>query len=204
MHRLLARAQPSFHAILLIESGPRKVTEQILRYLYTEKCAAQIDVLTCFEGPPENFDTARGTLYSVNEPEVRAQRRAFISKLARKPYTIVALLCTGSPILQRWKWILAIRSGARLIVVNEEARYFGLEVWNHRSIRLMLYKRLNPFEDHTRESLAAILFTFLMSILVAPFTITYLLFYTSALNLRALLRSRKAGHVLAGGDLRTK
>lgn len=196
MHRLLARAQPSFESVLLIESGPRTVTDRFLPYLYTVKTAARVDVLTCFDKPPASFDFNRGVVCSVHDPEARANRGAFIRNLSSGPYTVVALLCTGSPILEKWKWVLAYRSPARLIAVNEEARYFGLEIWNHRSMRLMLFKRLNPFADYTRDSLAAIVFTFLAGIFIAPFTIAFLLLCTARLHLVAWLRTRSRSRKL--------
>lgn len=190
MHRLLARSQPSFGSVLLIESGPRPVTEQFLRFLYNVKGAAHVDVLTCDSKPPDAFDFARGVVYSVHDAEARDNRGHFIRKLASGPYTVLAVMLTGSPILEKWKWVLAFRSSARLIAVNEEAKYFGLEIWNHRSMERMLLQRLNPFADCTRDSLAAVVLTFLAGVFVAPFTITYLLLYAAAQHLRRWFRNR--------------
>jgi hypothetical protein len=191
MHRLLARAQPSFDCVLLIESGPRKVTEQFLPFLYEIKGAARVDVLTCYNTPPKAFDFDRGVVYSVNDPEVRRDRAAFVRKLSSGPYTVLALMLTGLPIMTKWKWTLAFRSSARLIAVNEEAKYFGLEIWNHRSMARMLLQRLNPFADYTRDSLAAMLIRFLLGLFIAPFTVGYLLLYTGFVHLRRALRDRK-------------
>jgi hypothetical protein len=191
VHRLLARAQPSFSCVLLIESGPRKVTEQFLPFLYQVKGAVRVDLLTCYNAPPRAFDFDRGVVYSVNDQEVRQDRTAFIRKLSSGPYTVLALMLTGLPIMTRWKWMLAFRSSARLIAVNEEAKYFGLEIWNHRSMGRMLLQRLNPFADYTRDSLAAMLVRFLLGLFIAPFTIAYLLLYTGFVHVRRALRGRK-------------
>lgn len=191
LQRFFKRAQPSFDSVLLIESGPRKVTEEFLPFLYTVKGAARVDVLTCYANPPAAFDFDRGVVYSVHDRDARDNRGAFIRQLASNPYTVLGLLCTGSPILLKWKWALAFRSSARLIAVNEEAKYFGLEVWNHRSMRRMLFQRLNPFADYTRESLLGTLIAVLAGVFLAPFTIAYLLLYTAALHLRRWFRGRK-------------
>lgn len=191
MHRLAARAQPSFESVLLIESGPRPVTEKFLAFLYETKGAARVDVLTCYGTPPDAFDFDRGVVYSVHDPEARQDRSGFIRKLSHSPYTLLALLCTGSPILEKWKWVLAVRSSARLIIVNESARYFGLDIWNLGTLRLMLLRRLNPFSDYTRESLLSALGGQLGGLFLAPFTISYLLLYTCALHLRRWLRNAK-------------
>lgn len=190
MHRLLARAQPSFGSVLLIESGPRKVTETFLPFLYQVKGAEHVDVLTCYSTPPAAFDFDRGVVYSVNDPAVRQDRAAFVNKLSSGPYTLLALMLTGSPVMAKWKWMLAFRSSARLIAVNEEAKYFGLEVWNHRSMARMMLQRMNPFADYTRDSLAAMIVQFLLGLFVAPFTLTYLLLYTGVLHARRALRIR--------------
>jgi hypothetical protein len=188
MHRFLARAQPSFERILLVESAPRKVMEETLRYLYLTKDPVQLDVLTCYDSPPDSFDFDRGVVYSVNDPEARENRGKFIRGLLAPSYTILGVMCTGTPILQKWKWVLAFRTSARLVVVNEEARYFGLDVWNLKTARLMLLKRLNPFADSAFGSLAEAGAASLADILLVPFTVAYLLLCTAAIHLR---RQRK-------------
>ncbi len=186
--RFLRRAQPSFDSILVVESGPRKVTEQLLPFLYNVKQAVHVDLLTCYSTPPDAFDFDRGVVYSVHDREARENRGAFIAQLASGPYTVLGLLCTGSPILEKWKWVLAFRSPARLIAISDGTNYFGLEIWNHRSIRLMLFKRLNPFADYTRESLASLIVFGLSGLFLAPFTVAYLALYTAALHLRRWMR----------------
>jgi hypothetical protein len=182
MHRFLARAQPSFERLLLIESGPREAGEKALRYFYAAKHTAQIDVLTCYSTPPAAFDPARGALLSVHDREVVENRTRFIGKLARTPYTVVAILCTGSPILERWKWAIALKTSARLIAVNEEANYFTVDVWNIGSAKLMLQRRL----DITQAT-----FTALLQWLAAPFAIGYLALCTAVIHFRRWTRIRK-------------
>ena len=185
MRRFLARSQPSFERILLVESGPREAGEKALRFLYEIKNSANVDVLTCFRKAPDSFDPARGIVYSVHDREVVENRTKFIGKLTQKPYSVVAILCTGSPILQRWKWVIAMRTPARLIAVNEEANYFTIDVWNLDTARMMLRKRLSGH--------AAALATLsgLMSWIFAPFTISYLAAYTGFIHFRRWTRLRK-------------
>jgi hypothetical protein len=185
VRRFLVRAQPSFERILLIESGPRESGDKALRFLYGVKRAAQIDLLTCFSTAPDSFDAARGCVYSVHDREVVANRSRFIGKLARNPYTLVAVLCTGSPILQRWKWAIALRTSARLILMNEEANYFTADVWNLETARLMLLKRLSD----RATALAGL--SGLLSWIFASFTVGYLCLYTGMVHLRRWTRLRK-------------
>lgn len=194
MRRFVARAQPSFDRVLLIESGPRKVTEEILPFLYNVKGALAVDLLTCYAGRPAEFDVDRGTLYSVNDPEVRKDRTKLIRKLCSDRYDLVALLCTGSPILAKWKWIVALRSRARLIVVNESAKYFGLDIWNLGTARLMLLKRLNPFADSSLSGFAEAGLTSFAGLLVVPFTLLYLALSTVSIHLRRSWRMRRGQH----------
>jgi hypothetical protein len=184
MRRFLVRAQPSFERILLIESGPRESGEKALNFLYGVKNAAQIDLLTCFSTPPDSFDAARGRVYSVHDREVVENRSRFIAKLAKNPYTLVAVLCTGSPILQRWKWAIAVRTSARLVLMNEEANYFTADVWNLKTARLMLLKRLSD----RATALAGL--SGLLSWIFAPFTLGYLCLYTGMVHLRRWIRLR--------------
>jgi hypothetical protein len=190
--RFLRRAQPSFDHILLIESGQRRVVEQILPYLYGEKNARRVDLLTCYSGSPSTFDANRGTVFSVHDPEARRNRRAFIRKLSGGSYDLVALLCTGSPILEKWKWTIALLTPARLILVNESAKYFGLDIWNLRTARLMLFKRLNPFADADMGSFAETVITSLIDLLLTPFVVGYLLLTTAVIHLCRLFRMWKA------------
>ncbi len=191
MNRFAARSQPSFASILLIESGPRSVTEKFLPFLYNSRNPHRLDVLTCYSTPPAAFDFERGAVYSVHDPDARQDRSGFIRRLSTGPYSVLAMLCTGSPILSRWKWMLALRSSARIIVVNEGAQYFGLDIWNLHTLRLMVFRRLNPFADYTRESLIAALGSALAGVFLAPFTLGYLLLYTAALHLRRRLLNLK-------------
>jgi len=183
MRRFLARAQPSFERLLLIESGPREAGEKILRYLYDVRNVEHVDLLTCYSNPPEAFDHARGTVYSVHDREVVENRRRFVGKLAETPYSLVAILCTGSPILERWKWAVAMRTSARLIVLNEEANYFTVDIWNLSSVRLMLGKRASD---------RGLALASLMTWIFAPVTVAYLAAYTGMVHLRRWLRTRKA------------
>ncbi|MCU1294824.1 MAG: hypothetical protein JWP08_3674, partial [Bryobacterales bacterium] len=189
-YRLLARAQPNFDCLLLIESGPRQVTARILFYFYNFKGARRVDILTCYSTPPAAFDFDRGTVYSVYDEEARRNRSAFIRKLVSGPYTVLTFLCTGSPILEKWKWVLAFRSSAKLLIVNEDANYFSLDIWNLKTARLMLFKRLNPFADYSSGGLLSSLGANVAGLLLAPFTITYLLLHTAVLHVRRWLRTR--------------
>ena len=191
MRRLIARAQPSFGSVLLIESGPRTVADQFLTYLYDIKQSNRVDVLTCYGGSPSSFDSNRGVVRSVHEPAARQNRSKFIRDLSAESYDLVALLCTGSPILEKWKWMIALRTPARLIVVNESAKYFGLDIWNLGTARLMLLKRLNPFSDSSLGSFAEAAAANLFDLLLMPFVFLYLLIDTAAIHLRRRSRLPK-------------
>jgi len=180
MRRFLVRTQPSFQRILLIESGPREIAEQVLQYLYGAKAPSQLDVLTCYDRPPESFDFGRGVVYSVHDREVVENRGRFIRKLSSAPYTLLAVMCTGSSILEKWKWLIAARTKARLVVFNESVRYFGLDIWNIRSAEEMIFHRLG-------RRLAG----FSVGLLIAPFTLAYLVASTLWIHFRRWLRVRR-------------
>ncbi|MBV9265114.1 MAG: hypothetical protein JO061_02985 [Acidobacteriaceae bacterium] len=191
IRRFYARAQPNFSKVLLVESGPRDVCEQVLRLLYTQKTPAQLDLLTCYPTPPAAFLPHCGTVYSVHDRAVRENRSRFIAKLASAGYGVLAIVCAGSPVLQKWKWALALRSPARIVIFNEYMGYFSVDIWNLRSAEKMLAKRLNPFEGKDWDLHEALLAA-AATLAVAPFTLAYLAIYSARTHLRRRARLKRA------------
>jgi hypothetical protein len=183
MKRFIARAQPEFKKVLVIESGERETCERALRYLYDQKNPGRLDVLTCFAKPPAAFNFEAGNLYSVHDRRARENRAAFIGDLCASGYDVIAILCTGSAILQKWKWVLAARSASRILIFNEHAKYFSLDLWNLRYACKLLARRLNPFEGND-QSLPEVLLNIAAAFLVAPFTIGFLALYAARVHLR--------------------
>lgn len=182
MRGLLSSTHPSFERLLVIESGPRDVAETFLKHLYDVQKSKQVDLLTCYAGAPTSFDPLRGKLYSVHDPSAKANRAQFIRNLLAPRYNIVAILCTGDPVLAKWKWTIALRANAKLLVVNEHAGFFLVDLKHRRPAKMMLSLRLGlhqPLRLHL-----------LGELLLVPFTISYLALYAGFVHARKALRSR--------------
>jgi len=179
---LFSIPHPSFDRVLVIESGPREVTEQLLDHLYSIQRSQTVDLLTCFEGAPRVFDSARGTIFCTSDRAQPTSRRKLIRALSRAPYTSIAILCTGSSILAKWKWIIALRTSAKILIVNEHGGFFSLDWRRRHTAKLLLSQRLRF--PKIQIGLAA-------ELLLVPFTIAYLLLYAGAVHGRRLLRTRK-------------
>ena len=119
MRHFLSRAQPPFDRVLLIESGDRAVFEDVLSGFYDKHPEAHADLITCFAGLPQHFRPERGQTYRVGDYRDRAARKKLYQELIANRYTITIIICAGLPIMTKWKWILAARVPAKLLVVNE-------------------------------------------------------------------------------------
>ncbi len=178
MRYFFRRRVPEFTRVLVIESGSRGVVERILPALY-ERPAQRVDLATCFAGSPRGFDTERGAVYRVNE--YAGRRRRLVAELAANRYTIGVILCTGEPIMTKWKWLLAARLPVKVLVVNENGDYFWLDYSNWRIVRHFVLVRAGL------SGAGAV--TTLGRLLVFPFTVAYLLLYTAIVHLRRKVRA---------------
>ena len=182
MRGLFSKAHPRFDWMLVIESGPRPLTEEFLAHVYQVQRSRHVDLLTCFEGVPATFQMSRGAVYRTDDAATRANRRRLLNMLSRAPYTAVAIFCTGSPILAKWKWMIALRTRAKVVIVNEHAGFFALDFQHRHTAKLMLSQRLH---------IAGMDLRIVPELLLVPFTITYLVLYAAAVHGRRLLRTQK-------------
>ena len=167
--------------VLFIESGSRDLAERFLTHLYAAHPAQRVDILTCYAGAPSSFDPSRGVVISVHSSSGFGGRRQLITGLARNRYSVVSILCSGEPIMTPWKWAVALRVPAKLLIVNENVDYFWFDRGNLGSMRALVRHR---FGVHTVSSpqLAISVFRF-------PFVFLYLLLYAGWIHARRLLRN---------------
>lgn len=182
MRGVLSPFHPSFERILVIESGPRKIADTFLQHLYEIQKSDQVDLLTCYPGAPKSFDPQRGAIYSVHHPDAKSDRSLFIRKLLAKPYTVVAILCTGDSVLTKWKWVIALRTKAKVLIVNEFDGFFLVDRKHLRPAKMMLWIRLGLHQQ--------LKLHLLVELLLVPFTIGYLALYAVWVHARRAVRSR--------------
>jgi hypothetical protein len=175
------RRQPEANRILLIESGSRYLFEGLIpgiRAAYGDEIP--VDLVTCFAGLPEGFDPARTRVYRVTDYRGRAAQRALLRELLAARHSIVGIICSGEPIMTRWKWALAIRLPAKVFVLNENGDYFWLD-WGHaKTIRHFVLFRAGLAGVGAVRTLARLA--------LFPFTLLYLILYASFYHSRRALR----------------
>lgn len=181
MRLFLRPAGVVMERVLLVESGSRAIAERFLTHLYATHPAHRVDVLTCYAGAPSSFDATRGSVISIHNAAEFAGRLQLIAGLARNGYNVVSVLCSGESIMTRWKWTVALRVPAKLLIVNENVDYFWFDCGNMSNMRAMLKHR---FGVHTVSSPQLAVSTVLF-----PFILLYLLAYAGWIHTRRLLRS---------------
>jgi hypothetical protein len=178
---VLKIGDPPVTSILLVESGSRHLLEKLiltLRQTWGE--TIPIDLVTCYNTLPSGFDPKATQLYCVTEYRGRALRRRLYRELAAKRYAYVGIVCSGEPLMTKWKWAVASRVPAKLFIINENADFF----WFSRSHwRVVLRFAL------LRSGLAgAGAVRMLTGLILFPFTLMYLLLYATAVHTRRVLR----------------
>lgn len=179
MRYFFRRRLPPFARVVVIESGSRRVVESLLPQLYQRQPVQRLDLVTCFAGAPAAFQSERGAIYRV--PEYAGRRRRLVAELAANRYTIGVILCTGEPIMTKWKWLLAARLPVKVLVVNENCDYFWLDYSNWRIIRHFVLVRAGLSGAGAVATLGRLL--------AFPFTVAYLLLYTAIVHLRRKVRA---------------
>jgi len=172
---------PAVERILLVESGSRHLIEQLVPILRQYWPEAPIGLLTCYAGLPAALAGEPATeVFRVSDYQGRKGRRRLYHELARRGYAIMGILCTGEPIMTKWKWALALRVPAKVFVVNENCDFF----WLDRSqlatlLRFALYRAGLSGAQAAPTALRLLLF---------PLTLLYLAAYASWAHARRGLR----------------
>lgn len=133
LKRFLSKRVPPLQRVVLVESGAREVFEKFLPHFY-QHCH-QIDVVTCFAGPPANFDPARGRIFDIAEYQGREGRSRLYAELWSSSYSAVGIICADQPIMTKWKWAIAAQLPGKLFIVNENVDYFWVDRGNWKTVR---------------------------------------------------------------------
>jgi hypothetical protein len=111
----------------------------------------------------------------------RTNRKRLFRELRANSYTVLGVVCSGEPIMTKWKWALALRIPAKVFILNENGDYFWLDRAHWSPIRHFVLFRAGLAGSGAVRTLAR-LFAF-------PFTLLYLLSYAAAVHLRRKVRS---------------
>jgi hypothetical protein len=178
LRHFFTRAYPAFTKVLLVESGPRQLFDDLIAGLFeTYGEQLEIDLVTCYAGVPQGF---RGVVYRVTDYSGAAGRTRLYAELATAEYPIVGIICSGVPVMTKWKWMLAARVPAKVFVLNENADYFWLD-WAH-------WRVIIHFALFRAGLTGAAAIPTIGRLLFLPATLAYLLLYAGFVHLRRTLR----------------
>ena len=181
MRYFLRRRHPPVNAILLVESGSRRLLERVLPNLRQNWGSdIFIDIVTCYAGLPEGFRAETTRVYRVGDYRGRALRKQLYRQLRQNGYAFAGIVCSGEPLMTKWKWALALRVPAKVFLINENADYFWFDIHNTAKMRILAMQRSGLAGAGAARTLA--------QILAFPFTLLYLLLYATAVHTRRALR----------------
>lgn len=165
--------------ILFIESGARALSEKIIGAFYARWPGIPVDLVTCYGGLPEGFapDTTVYRVTDYSNPEARQQ---LFRTLRARGYAVAIVICSGEPIMTKWKWMLALRVPAKFLIVNENCDYFWLNREHSHIGRTFVLVRLGLH--------GAGAFRTIMRLLLFPFSLLFLLLYAFVAHARRRVR----------------
>jgi hypothetical protein len=181
MRYCLSARIPEPKAILLVESGSRSIVESLipgLRRTWGEDIP--IDLVSCYANLPAGFDAGKTRVYRVGDYRGGKARAELYRKLAVNGYSLVGIVCSGEPLMTKWKWVLALRLPAKIFVINENGDYFWLDRKHLKLIRQIVLLRAGLAGAGAVRTLARV-FLF-------PLSLLYLLLYASIVHARRALR----------------
>ncbi len=183
MRYFLSRRIPHAEAILLIESGSRGLLESVIPGLRaTWGADVAIDLVTCYARLPEGMSAESTRVYRTTDYRDPAARRRLVAELKANRYTLLGMICSGEPIMTKWKWALALRLPAKVFLINENGDYFWLDRGHLDLLRQILLLRSGLAGAGAVRTLA--------SVLCFPFALAYLLLYAAAVHVRRAGRMR--------------
>ncbi len=168
--------------MLLVESGSRSVMESLLpRAIERSREVERIDLVTCYPGSPQGLDEAHSKVWRVWEYTGRERRKELYRELRERGYDIICILCTGEPIMTKWKWSLAWQMPAKVMIVNENSDWFWLDYSNWRTVRQFMLYRSGLTGANAVSTLGRLL--------IFPFTFLWLLTFAAWVHLRRKARA---------------
>ncbi len=181
MRYFLTGRHPNATAMLVVESGSRTLLEGViggLRETWGEDL--RIDVATCYADLPRGFPPEGTRIYRVNEYRALGERLGLIREIARRRYSHMGMICSGEPILAKWKWMLALGLPAKVFVINENGDYFWLDRKHLAALRQFAIVRSGLSGMGAVRTPARLM--------ALPFTMAGLALYAAAVHARRLIR----------------
>ncbi len=179
MRYFFRRRIPQPDALVLVESGSRHLLEGLIAGLRENWGEVPLALVTCYPSLPAGFPEST-RLYRVTDYRGREARRRLYRELDSSGTSILGLICSGEPLMPKWKWALALRLRAKVFIINENGDYF----WLDRGHIGLLWK-LVLLRTDLRGSGAVRTLARLVS---WPLTLVYLLLYATVVHARRARR----------------
>jgi len=172
---------PPFTRVLLVESGSRGAFNTLIPLLYQiHGEAMELDLLTCHQTNPADF---RGRVYRVQDYSGPAERRNLYRELLSRRYAAAGILCSGEPIMTKWKWVLAARLPAKIFVINEFAGFLYFDWGQSRNLLSFARVRLGLSGSAAAPALARLL--------LFPFALVYLLLFAAVVHTKRIMYTKR-------------
>ena len=170
---------PDFNKILFVESGSRHLVEHVIDLLRTHVGDhLEMGLVTCFAGLPKGFE---GVVYRIGDYNGRAGRKRLYKELREREFPIACIICSGEPIMMKWKWAIGANVPSKILVLNENADFFWLDRARWRIALHFLLYRAGLTGSAAIPAVARLMFF--------PVTLGYLLLYAACVHLRRKLRT---------------
>ena len=180
MRYFFRRRIPLPDSLVLVESGSRHLLERVISGLRSNwGDQVPISLVTCYPTLPEGFPESTH-LYRVSDYRGRPGRRRLYRELERRGDSILAIICSGEPLMAKWKWALALRLPAKVLIVNENGDYFWLDRGHLALLWQLVLLRTDLAGAGAVRTLARIV--------SSPFALAYLLLYATVVHARRALR----------------
>jgi hypothetical protein len=112
-------------------------------------------------------------------PDAPARNR-LLAELRARQYDIVGIICSGEPIMMKWKWWLAAKLPAKVFVLNENGDYFWLDYSYWKTMLHFVFFRAGLTGGDA--------VTTISRLALFPFTVAYLLSFAAVVHLRRKTR----------------
>jgi hypothetical protein len=173
---------PKFERVLVIESGSRYLIDDLLPGVYEiHGPGMRLDLLTCFAGQPKSFRPEQGRLWQINDYPGGANRRRLFAELGAQGYNVTGMICSGEPIMTKWKWAAALRLPGKVFILNENGDYFWFDRTQWRTIRHFILFRAGLAGAGAVRTL--------VRLALLPLTLFYLCLYAAAAHARRRMRA---------------
>jgi hypothetical protein len=178
---VLSRREPPLTRILLIESGSRSLLEGLVSHLRaTGGPEIPIDLVTCYAGLPAGFGP-ESIIYRVSDYASPEGRKELLRRLRNQGYSIAGMICSAEPIMTKWKWWIALRIPAKVLILNENGDYFWVNRAQAGIIREFVLIRSGLAGAGAIRTIGRLL--------IFPFSVLFLLLYASTAHAGRIART---------------